>query len=116
MKVFDSMTPLHYEHLDPSKKSIRLLTVHPGKTGEMITCDLSHANLEEKPAYISLSYTWKLGGGHGTIECCGVLIQVGKNLWNFLNRFREWNATRNTRLWIDAICRLGLPEHRQSRE
>ncbi|KAF1846981.1 uncharacterized protein K460DRAFT_304007 [Cucurbitaria berberidis CBS 394.84] len=38
------------------------------------------------------------------IECGGVTLQVGRNLWNFLRRFRAWDAARGNRLWIDAIC------------
>jgi len=98
------MAALGYTQLDRSKKAIRLLTVAPGDPEEQIRCELTHADLDEQPSFIALSYTWDQAGGKDEIECCGTAIQVGKNLRNFLHCFRIWDEGRGSRLWIDALC------------
>jgi len=98
------MAALSYTQLDRSKKTIRLLTVAPGDPEEQIRCELTHADLDESPSFIALSYTWDQGGGQDEIQCCGNVVQVGKNLRNFLYRFRVWDEGRGSRLWIDALC------------
>ncbi|KAH6875995.1 heterokaryon incompatibility protein-domain-containing protein [Alternaria rosae] len=98
------MAALGYTQLDRSKKTIRLLTVAPGDPQEQIRCELTHADLDEHPSFIALSYTWDQGGGLAEIQCCGEAVQVGKNLRNFLRRFRVWDEGRGNRLWIDALC------------
>jgi hypothetical protein len=96
------MAAVNYRQLDRTKKSIRLLTVTPGNSDDQIQCELTHADLDENPSFIALSYTWDQGGGYDVIECCGTTINVGKNLRNFLCRFRIWDEGRGNRLWIDA--------------
>jgi hypothetical protein len=93
-----------YERLDRTKKSIRLLTVAPGDSSDQIRCELTHADLDECPSFIALSYTWDQGGGYDKIQCCGTTVKVGNNLWSFLHRFRIWDEGRGNRLWIDALC------------
>lgn len=97
------MSALLYEPLDPTRKSVRLIEVLPGTTGDSIRCQLTHADLDDRPSYIALSYTWD-HNEYESIECSGAPFRVGRNLWNFLHRFREWDAARGTRLWVDAIC------------
>ena len=98
------MEALGYTQLDRSKKTIRLLTVTPGDPDDQIQCQLTHADLDERPSFIALSYTWDQGGGHDEIECGGRTIQIGRNLRKFLHRFRIWDEGRGSRLWIDALC------------
>lgn len=99
-----NMTALRYRSLYKSKKTIWLLHVLPGGPNDLIRCELEHVDLDEGPSYIALSYTWDHGGGHDELELCGVQTQVGKNLLNFLRRFRKVNEGYGTRLWIDALC------------
>lgn len=102
------MAALGYRQLDRTKRSTRLLSVTPDDPEDQIRCQLTHADLAEHPSFIALSYTWDQGGGLVEIDCCGTTIQVGKNLRNFLYRFRIWDAGRGIRLWIDALC-MSLP-------
>jgi len=98
------MPPFVYRPLDPNNNSIRLLKVCPGEPHEPIRCLLSHAELHEHLFYHALSYTWSPESGKCSIQCNGVDIEIGKNLWDFLRRFRSWNTDENAALWVDAIC------------
>jgi hypothetical protein len=98
------MAALVYRPLDPNINSIRLLRVCPGEVHEPLQCVLLHAELHDRLLYHALSYTWSLDSGKCNIQCDGVDIEIGKNLWNFLRRFRSWNADGSANLWIDAIC------------
>jgi hypothetical protein len=98
------MAALRYQPLDPEKDTIRLLTVFSDKADEQIRCEFSQVDLIDRPVYITLSYTWDQSGGLANVICCGVTIEISKNLRNFLHQFRLWNGNRNIRLWIDALC------------
>lgn len=99
------MTALLYDSLDKSKKTIRLLHVLPGEPDDLVRCKLEHVDLDDCPSYVALSYTRNQGGGQEELELCKVKIQVGKNLLQFLRRFRIWDSDRGTRIWIDALCK-----------
>lgn len=98
------MPPFLYRPLDPNNNTIRLLRVYPGDTHEPLRCLLLHANLRDGLPYHALSYTWSLDNGKRNVQCNGVDIEIGKNLWDFLHRFRSWNIGGDAALWIDAIC------------
>ena len=98
------MVVLQYKPLDPNKDIIRVLTVKPGNSDEPIQCELEQVDLADRPAYITLSYTWDQTGGRASVVCCGVIIEISKNLRNFLHQFRLWKGNRNIRLWVDALC------------
>jgi hypothetical protein len=95
-------------------KTIRLLQVHLKAGYESISCSLSQHSLDQKPSYIALSYTWDLGAGMRNINCDGMVLDIGQNLWNFLFEFRKKHNLRQYHswesrskicyLWIDAIC------------
>lgn len=126
-----TMSALHYDPLDRSRRSIRLLEVLPGKLDDDIVCRLVNADLNDNPSYAALSYTWDQGHGLKTIICethdtQRHLVPVEANLWDFLSRFREWEESGKTRLWIDALCmsscstkhtcsRTNLPARHESR-
>lgn len=75
---------------------------------------MSVCDLDEKPAYIALSYTWdKQGGPTKNIDIGGAKFVVGEGLWNFLKHYRkkdflrrcsERNPPKAMSLWIDAIA------------
>ncbi|KAL6707098.1 hypothetical protein ACN47E_004850 [Coniothyrium glycines] len=112
-----------FRQLDTKEKSIRLLQVLPGSDDQVITCELRHVRLNERPEYIALSYTWDHDNAeqsanleestkpephplYGPIYFQGVPMAVGRNLWTFLWHYRKAiNAGRQSReLWVDAIC------------
>jgi len=97
------MARFRYEALDLHRKSIRLLRVQPGKAGEPTCCELVHADLDEHPPFIALSYTWDRGGKHSFVKCNDVEIQVSINLWGFFDRYSR-SDDHHVLLWVDAIC------------
>jgi hypothetical protein len=99
------MPALQYKPLDKSKRSTRLLTVKKASGYAEITCELREIDLEDQPRFIALSYTWNTGGGLDSLTCNGTTVQAGKNLCDFLRRFR---TDHDLPLWIDALCMLLL--------
>lgn len=97
------MVNFKYGPLNTSQQSIRLLAVVPGETDAIIRCRLTQADLQDEPEYVALSYMWNQSSGIEYVECNGVTIPIGKNLWNFLLQYRQENNV-GSRLWIDAIC------------
>ncbi|KAF1831960.1 hypothetical protein BDW02DRAFT_571535 [Decorospora gaudefroyi] len=111
----EDLPALQYDSLDPSKKSVRLLEILPGRDFEPISSKLSVCDLDDNPSpsYIALSYTWNQGGDAKYVECEGTKMQVGKNLWDFLHQYRkrfseqqysEKEPVQVPRLWIDSAC------------
>jgi hypothetical protein len=112
----------------PTKTSIRLLQIHSGPE-EPINCSLEVVDLDDKPEYDCLSYTWGNPLYHGVlppkngreinadrihpIECNGLIICVAKNLHEALRQLSRNGLSstsgphqyqRQSRIWIDAIC------------
>jgi hypothetical protein len=99
--------------LNDSKRSIRLLKLHIGSGYGPLRCTLSQHDLDDTPQYVALSYTWDRGLGRKHIECNGMDLEIGENLWQFLFEFRKKQVLRQLSvdataeihyLWIDAIC------------
>jgi hypothetical protein len=86
---------------------IRLVVLAPGTLGDPLRCDIIHVNLEDKPEYDAVSYTWATESGDAsfskTIQCVnGGFIPVTVNCDAVLRQLRRPGLRR--RLWIDAIC------------
>ena len=97
--------PYHYKPLDSKSNSIRLVTLWPGKWEDDIVCSIHHADLDKKPSYRALSYTW--GGTTDTKQLLleGRTLQVTRNLEIALRHLRQLYACATPQvLWIDAIC------------
>ncbi|KAF9893958.1 hypothetical protein FE257_008929 [Aspergillus nanangensis] len=90
--------------LDPSKKEIRLLTLHPEDEGIILRCDLHVASLNDAPVYSALSYTWGEGNDKYWIFVNGHKFFVTLNLFQALLQIRAHNPTGPVVLWVDAIC------------
>lgn len=78
----------------------------------LIHCTLIEVDLNTKPNYEALSYTWAIdsdisgprtGAPPRTIICNGATLDVFKNLQNALLQLQELGWT-TTPIWIDAIC------------
>ncbi|KAF4829613.1 Heterokaryon incompatibility protein 6, OR allele [Colletotrichum tropicale] len=98
-------TPL-YEPLYGRK--IRLLKLLPGKYHDPLHCKLQIVDLQFKPEYEALSYTWADSNGDSSLS---QQIYVGErhdilfitaNCANALRRLRFPLWSRD--LWVDAIC------------
>lgn len=112
--VHQPKLPSHcHTPFEDGERSIRLLKVHIGSGYGRIRCTLSQHNLDNTPQYIALSYTWDQGRERKHIECNGMGLEIGENLWHFLCQFRKKQVLRQISLdvtadthylWIDAIC------------
>ncbi|KAL6712125.1 hypothetical protein ACN47E_000002 [Coniothyrium glycines] len=110
------LPPLQYDPLEADGKSVRLLEILLGRDPESIqtrlhVCDLNQGPHDRYP-YIALSYMWDQGARSRHIECDGKSLEVGENLWQFLQQYRRFLALQQQhgessgitkRLWIDAI-------------
>ncbi|RYO69113.1 hypothetical protein AA0116_g49 [Alternaria tenuissima] len=105
---------LQYASLDPTKKCVRLLEILPAPDHEPIQATLSLSDLDDKPAFIALSYTWDPKDGEKKyINIQGSRFPVGMGLWNFIQQYRRKQYLRQCcekdpptalPLWIDAIA------------
>jgi hypothetical protein len=94
-----SRTPFRHTALDLSKSKIRLLRLYKHK--DQVRCSIRHVNLDEKPEYHALSYTWGLDHPTYEILCNGKVYLVRENLYRFLQLMRKEGF--EGQLWIDQI-------------
>lgn len=98
-----------YTQLDTSRKQIRLLSLHPGKPGSPLFCDLQIVDLDQSEplAFTAISYVWGAGNGPATNIFLGNSEQkstfpILPNLRSALLRLRK--ETQYRKLWVDALC------------
>jgi hypothetical protein len=72
------MSAFQYEQLNVNRKTVRLLRVLPGRAYSTIECELHHADLDDKPNFVALSYTWDLVLAVRTSSALGSLRRLGK--------------------------------------
>ena len=101
-----------YSRLTP-KGEFRLLEILPGTGEAALRCHLHVCSMREnRGAYEALSYTWdtrweyrqwvNTASNKPIIECNGVEMEVGANLYTALHRLRLEASTRV--VWADAVC------------
>lgn len=85
--------------------SIRLVKILPGRSGSMISCSISVANLSQNPEYTAISYAWGSTPAEHKIVVNGSVQKVPANLWHFLVQAREPTSYRYLSgwLWIDRL-------------
>lgn len=98
-------------------KCIRLLRIHEGTDTDAVSCDVFEADLESKPAFEALSYTWDLDPHWDTFKfdivkdekkeerpilCNGKTRLITMNLYHALTELRRQKL--DTPLWADQIC------------
>jgi hypothetical protein len=98
-------------------KCIRLLKIHDGNDTDVVSCDVFEVDLDQKPSFEALSYTWNLDPQWKTMKfdvvedkvkeerpilCNGKPHHVTMNLYHALTEFRrqKWQ----TPIWADQIC------------
>jgi len=87
--------------LEPT--SFRLLTLHPGTSGDPISCTLPSTDFECNEDYEALSYTWEKHNGFAQVRLNGHNFdEATKNLVSALHHLRDPDRTRT--LWVDALC------------
>ena len=109
-----------YSPLPSTGKTIRLLCVRPAEAiNDPIICDMIQVQLadddrqlDRRPEYAALSYTWGDPIFNRHIICGGRNIPVTQHLEAALRRFR---ATTWWMIWVDAVCidQSSTPERNQ---
>ncbi|KAF5510947.1 Heterokaryon incompatibility protein 6, OR allele [Colletotrichum siamense] len=89
-------------------RKIRLLRLLPGNYRDPLRCKLQTVDLQFKPEYEALSYTWANSNGDSSLSqqiYVGArqdILLITANCANALRRLRFASWSRN--LWVDAIC------------
>jgi hypothetical protein len=115
-----AMSTLHSNSYFSSRLSdegqIRLLKVQPEADGNQeIRCELETVHLKDNPSYVALSYTWGPPTAEAAdagvtsipthaIRCNEHVIQITRNLHDFIQRVRHDPELNSQRLWVDSIC------------
>ncbi|KAK2754958.1 hypothetical protein CKAH01_05972 [Colletotrichum kahawae] len=123
VKLFSSARYLHREipgnlqhsgrnikHFKPSyeyqrlkrETSIRILRLHPGKSDDVLSFDLTEADLDRKPSFEALSYEWRGKVGSIPVLCNNQQLLITPNCKAAMQTLRRESTFRN--LWIDALC------------
>lgn len=99
--------------LDPERREIRVLNVHPGGLNDDIVCNLTTISLGEADcnAFNALSYVWGDARQRQPITLDGVRVTVTANLAIALRSLRSRSPSTNLSrevlalpLWVDAVC------------
>lgn len=79
-----------YEGLGPPLKgtSIRLLTVAPGNANDILHCSLRVVDLDARPTYTAISYSWEKGQDAGE-SWSGLASDLRKQI--------SWESFKNSR-------------------
>ena len=101
------MATLQYSSLDPSRREIRLIVLHPAPTtgcpGDMLEMSLIKTTLFAPEPYTALSYTWGDQRSRYPVRINGANLTIGHNLHQALTQFRSERSNDLT-LWVDAVC------------
>lgn len=87
----------------PVGRHIRLLTIHPSSDHDAaIKCSLTIHDLNSKPKYEALSYTWGKQDQRYPVSIGDRWFPAGRNLFVALRHLRKAHELRI--MWIDAVC------------
>ena len=98
-------TPIYHPSIYKQLKKdseIRLLTLRHGALGTPVECILQETLIEHAESYTALSYVWGDTSQQGEIILNGTQFFVTQSVKTALEHLRD--ETRDTILWIDAIC------------
>lgn len=107
------MTSTPYQSLFGERK-IRLLTLHPGKALDPITCHLTPVALDMSLEYDALSYQWTKDNSFADIICGNTSLTVTGNLATALQALRCLAGPKV--LWVDAVCINQSDEKEKSKQ
>jgi len=88
--------------LNPNRKEIRRLVLHPLSAGASIQCSIEIVSLFDEPRFEALSYVWGAASHKQTIILEETSFSITNNLAIALHYLRSDDEPR--RLWVDAIC------------
>src|SRR4051794_17247950 len=87
--------------LDPSKKEIRLLSLHDSEDANaLLSGQLQRTTLDDD--YTALSYVWGDERNRRPIQLNGVHTTITANLEAVLKQLRA--EKKAIKIWIDALC------------
>lgn len=109
---------------------IRLLRVALGAWDDQVSCTKHYVDLDERPEYIALSYTWGDPNDQVDILLDGRRHRATRNLFTALRRFRKLcaegrahdgftfssSAGETTYIWVDALCINQADDREKERE
>ncbi|KAK5039781.1 hypothetical protein LTS07_000276 [Exophiala sideris] len=90
------------EYREVRLSSCRVIDLLPGDYLAPIQCRIRHIDLEDPPSYEAISYVCGDPSNRVSITCDDSRIDIYRNLFNALRRFRLTDTHR--RLWADCIC------------
>jgi len=95
-----------YKPLDLGGKAIRVLKLFSSDDrNSEIRCQIEHVDLDTKPVYEALSYTWGDANDRREIQIDGIQVSVTANLETALHYLRQTPDIKPHRtLWDDAVC------------
>lgn len=104
MKDAELARRMQHQYEPLQKGFIRILELHPGKTGDVISCELHNVDLlhDRSLPFDALSYEWKGRIGTVPVQCNQDRLLITPNCKAALKRLRDEKQSRM--LWIDAIC------------
>jgi hypothetical protein len=76
--------------------------LEPGKSDDIVECNLTHVDLTSHPTYIAISYCWDIPQPRVAITCNGKKLHIRNNLHKALVLLRD--SRESGVLWADAIC------------
>ncbi|EEU35878.1 uncharacterized protein NECHADRAFT_34976 [Fusarium vanettenii 77-13-4] len=99
----ESTAPLFGYRPIKSPTHIRVLDIHPAAgLDQPIACTIRHVNLDHRPPFEALSYTWGGKENQTSIFLNGQPFMVMENAAAVLRRLRVSGQMRT--IWVDAIC------------
>ena len=84
-----------------TKTSTRVIQIIPDQAGSILALELIDIDLDDKPLYHAISYTWGEDLATRPIIANGTTLPIRHNLLNFLIHLRSQSYVG--RLWVDAI-------------
>ena len=91
-----------YLPLSEDLQEVRIVTLHAGADDAPISCTIETLPLAQAQPFNALSYCWGSAGDVAEITLNGELINIRKNLSQFLLSLRNLNGT--IRIWVDYVC------------
>ncbi|KAK4457256.1 heterokaryon incompatibility protein-domain-containing protein [Cladorrhinum samala] len=97
----------------PGNSTIRIIVIEPGAPDAEIRTRLVVVNLDDKPEYEAISYTWGDPKDKTFLRCNKSTVPIPWNLERALRRLRHPTRPRN--VWADSVCinQEDIPERGQ---
>jgi hypothetical protein len=97
----NSSVRYHYMALT-SPRQIRLLRILRRKPGHGLQCELVHVDLDNRPGFEAISYTWRRQNSTENIILDGRRLAVTLAVYEIAKYLQSF--TKEKFLWIDAVC------------